>query len=52
MRCPNIAGAIGLAAALKFVNEVGLEQINDHSKGLLSHAMDKLTEIEGLVILG
>jgi len=49
---PNIAGAIGLAAALKFVNEVGMEQIKEHTKGLLSYALDKLTEIEGLKILG
>lgn len=49
---PNIAGAFGLKAALEYVNEIGLEAIYEHDKELLEYATIKLTEIEGLEIIG
>ena len=49
---PHISGAIGLAAAVDFLNEVGLENIAQHEAELLAYATEKLSEIEGLRIIG
>jgi len=48
---PNIAGAIGLASALRFVKEIGRERIQLHTQSMLNYAIDKLGLIEGLQIL-
>jgi len=49
---PIIAGAIGLGAAIDFLNEVGLENIAQHEHKLVGYAMDQLETIEGLKIFG
>lgn len=49
---PNIAGNIGLGAAIDFLNAVGLDFIAAHEAQLLAYATEKLSEIDGLVILG
>lgn len=49
---PNIAGAIGLGEAIKYVQKVGLGAIAAHEHGLLVYATSKLSEIEGLRIIG
>ncbi len=49
---PNIAGVIGLAAALDYVSAVGLEAIAAHEERLLRHATERLVEIPGVRILG
>lgn len=49
---PNIEGAISLAAALDFVNGVGLEEISIHEKGLIRSAAEALAEIDGIRIYG
>jgi cysteine desulfurase / selenocysteine lyase len=49
---PNIAGAIGLAAAIDFVESVGFDAIGRHESALLKHATERLKEIPGLRILG
>jgi cysteine desulfurase/selenocysteine lyase len=49
---PNIAGAIGLAAALEYVSSIGLERINAYENELLAYATGKLTAIEGLRVIG
>lgn len=49
---PHISGAIGLAAAVDFLNEVGLENIAQYEAELLKYATEKLSEIEGLQIIG
>jgi cysteine desulfurase/selenocysteine lyase len=49
---PNIAGAIGLGAALEYVQAIGLGAIAAHEHGLLEYATSKLKEIEGLRIIG
>ncbi len=49
---PNVAGAVGLAAALDWVEETGLEAIAAHEADLLAYATGRLGEIEGLRILG
>lgn len=49
---PIIAGAIGLGAAIYFLNEVGLDNILEHEKKLAAYAIDKLREVNGITIYG
>lgn len=49
---PDIAGVIGLAAALDYVRGVGVERIAAHEHDLLLYATAKLLEIPGLRIIG
>lgn len=49
---PIIAGAVGLGAAIDFLNEVGLENIAKHEHALAGYAMDQLETINGLKIFG
>lgn len=49
---PHIEGGIGLAAAIKYVTEIGFENIQKHEDDLLQHASKQLKEIEGLMIYG
>ena len=48
----NIAGAVGLGAALDYVNNIGLEAISVHEKELLEYAEKSLSQVEGLKIIG
>ncbi|RDW20937.1 cysteine desulfurase [Oceanobacillus chungangensis] len=49
---PIIAGAIGLGAAIDFLNEVGMDNILEHDKKLAHYAMERLSEIDGITIYG
>ena len=49
---PNIAGAVGLRAALDYVNGVGLRHIAAHEHDLLTYATSALAAIPGLRIIG
>lgn len=49
---PNIAGGIVLAEALKYLESVGWENIARHEQELLNYGTEKLSEIEGLRIIG
>jgi cysteine desulfurase/selenocysteine lyase len=49
---PIIAGAIGLGAAIDFLNEIGLDNISEHEHKLAAYALEKLSAIEGLTIYG
>ncbi len=49
---PNIAGAIGLAAALDYLTAVGLAAIAEHDAALTAHAQTRLGEVPGLRIFG
>jgi len=49
---PHIAGGIGLAAAIEYVNKIGLENIAAYEHELLEYATLKLLAIEGLRIIG
>jgi cysteine desulfurase/selenocysteine lyase len=49
---PNIAGVIGLAAAIDYMNTLGIESIAAHEHDLLEYATSRLLEIEGLKIIG
>ncbi|MEH7382867.1 cysteine desulfurase [Bacillus sp. JJ1533] len=49
---PIIAGAIGLGAAIDFLEDIGLDQILEHEHNLANYAMERLSEVEGLTIYG
>ena len=49
---PNIAGAVGMAAAVEYLESVGLEAIHEHEMSLTRTAMRLLAEVDGLRILG
>ncbi|WEZ09106.1 cysteine desulfurase [Priestia flexa] len=49
---PIIAGAIGLGAAIDFLEEVGLDNILAHEHKLANYALDRLSEVEGITIYG
>ncbi len=49
---PNIAGAIGLKAALEYIQQLGLERIAAHEHFLLTYATEQLQRIPGLRIIG
>lgn len=49
---PNIAGVIGLGAAIEYVSSIGFDAIVSHERALLSYATAKLTDVPGLRIIG
>ncbi|WP_038150516.1 aminotransferase class V-fold PLP-dependent enzyme [Thiomicrorhabdus chilensis] len=49
---PNIAGAIGLGAAMQFMQSIGLDRIAAYEAELLAYATERLKEIEGVRIIG
>ena len=49
---PNIAGAIGLGAALNFLLEADLDAIAEHEQVLLDAAVERLSAIDGLRFIG
>ncbi|MEK7500905.1 MAG: cysteine desulfurase, partial [Patescibacteria group bacterium] len=49
---PNIAGAIGLAEAIAFLSELGMDKVAEHEKELTSYALEKLKAIPGLTVYG
>ena len=49
---PNIAGAVGLAAAFDYLDSIGHEAMAAQEQDLLAYATAQLSEIEGLTIYG
>lgn len=49
---PNIAGVIGLGAALDWLTGIGLEAVGLHEQTLLAYATARLLEIPGLHLMG
>ncbi|HVW70994.1 MAG TPA: SufS family cysteine desulfurase, partial [Steroidobacteraceae bacterium] len=49
---PNISGAVGLAAALDYIEGIGMEAIAAHEHGLLELATAELERIPGIKIIG
>ncbi|MFO0879996.1 MAG: aminotransferase class V-fold PLP-dependent enzyme, partial [Gemmataceae bacterium] len=49
---PNIAGTIGLGAAIEYVQSIGLEAIAEHEDVLLRHATERVRAIRGVRIVG
>ncbi len=49
---PNIGGAIGLGAAIDYINHLGMENIAAHEHDLLGYATESLSAIPGVRIIG
>jgi cysteine desulfurase/selenocysteine lyase len=49
---PDIAGAIGLDAALDYVERIGIDEIAAYEQRLLLHGMSALSSVPGLRIIG
>ncbi|HHY71794.1 MAG TPA: cysteine desulfurase [Bacillus bacterium] len=49
---PIIAGAIGLGAAIDFLEEIGIDNISAYEHKLAQYALEKVSEIEGVTIYG
>jgi cysteine desulfurase/selenocysteine lyase len=49
---PIIAGAIGLGAAIDFLESIGLDNIHNHEQKLITYAMEQLSKVEGFIGYG
>jgi cysteine desulfurase/selenocysteine lyase len=49
---PAVAEAVGLGAAVDYLTAIGMEQIAAHEQQIMSYAMDRLSEVSGLRLLG
>jgi cysteine desulfurase/selenocysteine lyase len=49
---PDVAGAVGLGAAIDYLNRVGLDAIAAHDRELLAYAEQSLSAVPGVRILG
>ncbi|MGQ9514950.1 MAG: aminotransferase class V-fold PLP-dependent enzyme [Thermoproteota archaeon] len=49
---PNIAGAIGLARATEYLEEIGMQKVRSHEEELLKEMIEGLSTIEGINIYG
>jgi cysteine desulfurase / selenocysteine lyase len=49
---PNVAGAVGLAAAADYLAEIGREAVLAHERTLLAYALERMSVIDGLTLLG
>ena len=49
---PNIAGAIGMGAAVDYLQKIGMDRIHAHEQVLIKYAMERLSEVPGLTMYG
>ncbi|MDE1728283.1 MAG: cysteine desulfurase [Thaumarchaeota archaeon] len=49
---PNIADVIGFAAALDYLNKIGMDKVREHEMELTKYALDKLSQIKGIILYG
>ncbi|MGA0246850.1 MAG: aminotransferase class V-fold PLP-dependent enzyme [Schleiferiaceae bacterium] len=49
---PHVEGIIGFGAALKFINEIGIESITAHEQSLLEYATKQCSGIKGFRVIG
>jgi cysteine desulfurase / selenocysteine lyase len=49
---PNAANAVGLAAAVEYLDKIGMDRVRSHERALMSAAQERLAAIEGLHIYG
>ena len=48
----NYVGAVSIAEAIDYINTIGLSEIQKHEEDVLQYAINKLSEIKGLKIIG
>ncbi len=49
---PNVSGAIGLGAAVDYLQNIGMRNVHDHEKEIGGYALARMKEVEGLEIYG
>jgi len=49
---PNVEGAVGLAAAIAYLERIGMDRIAEHEQALARVAIEQLSQIEGVTIYG
>jgi cysteine desulfurase/selenocysteine lyase len=49
---PAIAQAVGLGAAVDYLNSIGMEAIHAHEKEIIAYAMERLEEVPGVTVYG
>ena len=49
---PNIAGAVGIAAAVDFLDELGFDRIEEHGRDVVSYAVERLNAIDDVRVFG
>jgi len=49
---PDVAGAVGLAAACEYLNSVGMKEVYSHDQELVAYALEKLLAIKNVKIVG
>ena len=49
---PNIAGVVGLSAALSYVQNIGMEKINSMEEEMLDYSTEKINNLKGIKIIG
>ena len=49
---PNVADAVGLAAACEYLDELGMDRVREHERALVSHAITRLGALEGITLYG
>jgi cysteine desulfurase/selenocysteine lyase len=49
---PPIAQAVGLGAAVDYLSAIGMDKIADHERAITGYALDRLTEIPGVRVIG
>ena len=49
---PNVAGVVGLASAIEYLQKLGMEEVREHDKSIVEYAMAELYKVTNLVILG
>ena len=49
---PNVAGAVGLAAAVQYLERLGMDRVAAHERMILEAAMDSLSQLDGVHLLG
>jgi cysteine desulfurase/selenocysteine lyase len=49
---PNMAQVVGLAAAIKYLQDIGLEEVYEHEKALTAYLLKELNQIPGIALVG
>ncbi len=49
---PNMAQAIGLAAAVKYLTKLGMNNVAQHERELTAYALDKFAALQGVKVIG
>lgn len=49
---PNVEGAVGLAAAIDYLERIGVDRIAEHEQALAAAAIERLTQIDGVTVYG